>query len=111
MKGLNIVNGKFQKDGVTIPVEIGNKEQMAALEIADKRHTSFKNGLELNYTTEVNVQYSTAFKCSCGSIIHVEGEDDTEGDPSCLVGTEKCYSCDQEYQIYKDGFKLMVKLA
>jgi len=111
MKGLNIVNGKFQKDGVFVPVEFGNKEQMAALENTEKRHTSFKNGLELNYTTEVNVIYSTVFKCLCGSSIHLNSEDDTEDDPSCLLGIEKCYSCNQSYQVYKDGFKLMVRLA
>jgi len=110
MKGLNIVNGKFQKDGQIIPVEIGNKEQMAALENTEKRHTSFKKGLETGYDTEINVKYSTSFKCLCGSVIHLNGEDDTEDDPSCLLGIEKCYSCNQSYQVYKDGFKLMVKI-
>jgi hypothetical protein len=111
MGSLNIVNGKFQKDGVFVPVEFGNKEQLIAIEVADKRNTSFKNGLHLSYNTEVNIQYSAYFRCTCGSNIYMNGEDDTEDDPSCLLGIEKCYSCNQSYEVYKNGFKLMVRLA
>lgn len=109
---VTIKDGKFYKDGVFMPAEFGNKEQIAAMEEFGKYDKELKSGMELEYWEEVNVTYTAEFKCFCGLMIRLEDESQDEGSPECLTSSEiKCRCGKHKYDIYMEDGCLMVKEA
>lgn len=99
---MTIKNGKFFKDGVQVPIEHGNKEQ---IKILNKIREMSEDG----FTPDIRVRkiISMGFRCICGSgndfdDFTVMDEDDI---PENIIVGEKdtCNNCGIEYKVIYDG--------
>lgn len=99
-------SGKFYDEaGNVVPLEHGNKEQIAILEKHRRRREAFEgDGLDL--TINIETVASVSFPCVCGEWYMGEsGEGDSEEDAienmhGKIVG---CPKCGQRYEIEYDG--------
>lgn len=113
-------NGKFYKDNVEVPIEIGNSEQIALLK---KMQKSLEEGIELVVHIDEKTTYdlSCSFKCPlCNKVNEKEdGEYDFEPDDYEIEGfleseVFRCRQCKQEYELiisatdYKNKYKLIL---
>lgn len=106
-----IQNGKFYKDGIQIPFEIGNKEQIKLLQETERNFKELRDGKELDYDCEIQVIYSARIKCLCNNRIYFESESDEEDNPECLSNLkETCSNCKRSYITYMEDDEIMVKI-
>lgn len=102
---MNLINGKFFKDGKPYPLEFGNLEQIKLIEgvkqlkeegavprlIFDERQT-FICGISLT--------------CVCGSEVKLTWETESEGEE--IEGeTIKCKGCEFIYEVCADEFDFL----
>lgn len=113
---LRLENGKFWRGDVEVPPEIGNAEQIALLQKAEKElEDEEQHGI--NVSTEVyDIHYSICvkFTCLCGNKVEADDRriyaddvmevEDAEWD----AGTVVCRKCGREYEI-EDGKAKLVK--
>ena len=67
---LRIINGKFFKDGIEVPVEIGNKEQIQLVKKLQSQKQLLENeGYLVNLEIEKTFQATISFHCLCGEFI------------------------------------------
>lgn len=104
---MKLKNGKFYDDaGNVVPLEHGNKEQIAILEKHRKRMEAFEgDGLDLTIT--IATKASVSFACVCGeAYLNMDNED--EGEVSAqegLIGqVDTCYKCKRSYEIKEDQY-------
>ena len=105
---MKLINGKFYVDGKEVPVEIGNRQQIALIQ---ERQKLMEEGAKIDIDMEEVTTYTIAatFKCpSCGR--HNLIDDDSEyhfdnSDIKDLLELEStCYGCGQDFElIEKDG--------
>lgn len=97
---MTIKNGKFFKDGVQVPIEHGNKEQIKVL----KRIEEMSNG----FTPQIEIvkRVSMLFTCVCGAANNFDDFTEMENgdDPDAIILHEKdhCYNCGLEYKVIVD---------
>jgi hypothetical protein len=107
---VTIKDGKFYRDGEVMPVEFGNLEQIKALEDVELHKQALKEGLMLDWDSEIEVRYTADFKCFCGNRIDMEEESEQEERPDCLSGkTFKCRCKKHSFKTYMEYGCLMVK--
>jgi len=107
---MELKNGQFFKNGVVVPVEFGNEEQIKLLKEQGIYLDKLRNGLELNPISEISVTYTDIFKCFCGLQIFLENESEREDDEECLSEiTRKCRCGKHTFKTYMECGSLMVK--
>jgi len=100
---VTIQNGKFYKDGQVMPAEFGNIEQIKALEEVELHKQALKEGLMLDWREEIQVTYTSEFKCYCGKQIFIEAESAEENEPIVMAG--KTYKCACKKHSFKTYFE------
>lgn len=108
---LRLVNGKFMRGDVEVPIEIGNSEQIALLKSLEremsKREELAKEGkLHTNvYCTNITYDIVCEFKCVCGKMISESDERcyTDDADDLDLITWEadqiECPHCGRVYEI------------
>jgi len=104
---LRLKQGKFYDEaGNVVPLEHGNKEQIAILEKYRRRREAFEgDGLELD--ADIEVVASVRFSCICCEyVVSISNEDyDANEATEGLVGKEdQCPHCKQKYVIAQDEY-------
>ncbi|MGL4956594.1 MAG: hypothetical protein ACRC9X_05395 [Bacteroidales bacterium] len=103
---LYLKNGKFYRDGVEVPLEIGNAEQIALIKRIEKTPDEIYVAVDA-----YNWRYdaSLCFVCSCGKEVHVEKADCKEiyiDEPQIIEEFEGdtivCEECDREYVVNRN---------
>jgi hypothetical protein len=97
---LELVDGKFYRDGVPEPLEFGNKEQIKLMNQAKETLESLMgDGLVVEPDFEITVTGVIRFKCPCGQHVYFEtdGEDELQCDFEGLES--KCRKCQREYEV------------
>lgn len=104
---LIIKDGKFFKDGVEQPVEIGNPEQIALLKRYEAIAESLNNeGLEVDIDQEEVIRYTLTAKCICGKNMQTEYEKepyDTDVEEAMDKTKMKCRTCERKYILGRDN--------
>jgi hypothetical protein len=108
---MTIKNGKFFKDGVQVPIEHGNKEQIKLMKQVEEMTL-------WGFTPEITIVKSLEmhFKCICGAFNHFNDftKMDEADDPDYIIEGEKdkCFNCGLEYKVIVDNESdgLMLKL-
>ncbi|MGL4364258.1 MAG: hypothetical protein ACRCZB_02495 [Bacteroidales bacterium] len=103
---LYLKNGKFYRDGVEVPLEIGNAEQIALIKRIEKEVPEIDISL---HTSRMQYIASCCFTCECGNEI-VEEKWDCEaesfGEPEPIEEFEGdtivCEECDREYVVNRN---------
>lgn len=115
MSKLQLINGKFIRDGKEVPIEIGNSEQIKLYKEANRRAEQFENGdCEVNIDLyNYSVDYSLYFTCICGNIVSESGIYDIDNivsfnETDVCPKTIKCKKCNRSYHI-KDGYIQLLK--
>lgn len=105
---LQIRNGNFYRNGVIIPVTIGDPEQIRVLREEIKRLEDFdsEGGLAVSLDIDERTVYTiaTRFKCVCGFQVSYEDdncEDDVDGD-ELHNRALSCYKCKEKYTLKWD---------
>jgi hypothetical protein len=97
-------NGKFYKDNVEVPIEIGNKEQIALIKEYEK---NLVNGVKLNFHINETTHYdlSCLWKCpNCQKSNHIEynfeEDEPTDNDIESVLEDEnyRCYNCRTKFE-------------
>ena len=104
-----IRDGKFYRDGVPVPLEFGNIEQIKLMKDYQNRIDSFSGeGLEVEVEYEVRAYVN--FECVCGNRLEIETLEDgvIEGsyvEETGIMGEKcKCSKCQRKYKISEDDF-------
>lgn len=93
---MTIKNGKFFKDGVQVPIEHGNKEQIEILMRIKEYSTSGLVPLLDIYQVVV-----MQFTCVCGAINNFTFN--VEDDSLETIGEEdECHDCKMKYRVFDD---------
>jgi len=107
---MTIKDGKFWKDNKEVPIEHGNKEQIALLAKVNEMQT---DGIypEIAITQKVSMQ----FECICGATNDFDEFDDIDidDDPGSMLrgSVEKCHNCGVTYKVCTDeNGDMMLKL-
>ena len=112
MAKMKIIDGKFVKDGVIVPVEWGNMEQIQCLQYYQLLQEKINGvGIELNVDYEpLGFDATAIFRCQCGSSIQINREVDEEDQDDQLSGIKKKCKCGLKYitAMYKD--ELVIKI-
>lgn len=97
-------NGKFYKDNVEVPIEIGNKEQIALIKEYEK---NLVNGVELRLSINETTHYdlSCLWKCpNCQKTNYVEHdfneEEPSDDDIESVLEDEnyRCFNCRTQFE-------------
>ena len=111
---MQLINGKFYVNGMEVPVEIGNKEQIALLK---ERQKLMEEGAKIDITTDEVITHTIAaiFKCpSCGKTNYIDDDSEYHFDDSdikdLLESESSCKHCGQDFElIARDGkYKYML---
>lgn len=118
---LTLVNGKFMRGDVEVPIEIGNAEQISLLklierDIANREELAKEGKLPVSINiTDINYNIEYRFKCICGHIIHevdsdntVDSIDELEYAEDDYRDTVMCPKCNRKYQISENNAKLIL---
>lgn len=104
-----IRDGKFYRDGVPVPLEFGNIEQIKLMKDYQDRIDAFAGeGLEVEVEYEVRAYIN--FECICGKNLQVEtlDEDIIPGsyveETSVMNNSCKCHNCKRQYKVCEDDF-------
>lgn len=116
MSSLILKKGKFYKDGVEVPVEIGNAEQIALYKRSLKENSyDIDNCEHIDY--DYTIYYDYRIKCECGKYLYRGGslnsifttffsDVDYYIQKDILDTMENkhisCDSCKRKYKIYED---------
>jgi hypothetical protein len=99
--GMTVKNGKFYKDDKEVPIEHGNKEQIAIL----SRIQNYINEGEEPSIREVR-HIECVSKCPCGAFFEFSDLELEEDEPlDMLAGkTVNCHNCGVEYKLACDEY-------
>lgn len=118
---LRLVGGKFFRGKLNVPVEIGNREQIALLQAHERELKELDRkladtGLECEFFAE-DVQYTSVmrFTCVCGKAVR-EWETQHDVVPENLSDIDgdwdganiECPKCNRKYRI-EDGYAKLAK--
>jgi hypothetical protein len=106
--GMTVKNGKFFKDGKEVPLEHGDKEQIALL----ARVQEYLNEGE-HPNIRVARKIEVVSRCPCGAIFEFYGLELDEDDPLDLLAGEtvSCHNCNIKYKLACDEYgDLVVKM-
>ncbi|WP_294591715.1 hypothetical protein [uncultured Rikenella sp.] len=112
MGKLTLKDGKFWRDGVEVPPRIGDAEQIALLQQAEREAEQREidangDGIELEFSIE-ELRYTGQITCICGKVISNDfecnyfGRSDSFEDvmtAACDSHCMKCPKCGREYEI------------
>lgn len=103
MTSLRIANGEFYRGADKVPTVIGDPEQIECLRAANRKLEILSTDGE-RVEVELNISASVRFKCSCGSCIYFESDDnDSEDDAySDLDGAKETCACGAKYRLSYD---------
>ena len=105
-----VKDGKFYKDGVEVPPEFGNTEQIACLAKIEEYYTSLREGtLMLEPDVETTYLFTDSFKCFCGKTVPLSAEGRHEDDFECLQTVKKCQCGKHKFKVFVEGPDLLVK--
>ena len=93
---MTIKHGKFYKDGVQVPIEHGNKEQIVIMKRIEEMQDGFDP--EISIKKKITMQ----FKCVCGAKNDFDSFTELdENDPDFLIRgeTDKCYECGLYFKV------------
>jgi len=113
MEKLTIVDGKFYKGGIAIPVEFGNKEQIDVLNKAAKIAEAFKKGglaVEVDYLPETTYEATVSFQCICSKYLSFYTETDSDDVDHIFDGKEIGCKCGLRYSAKWKENQLVVLL-
>lgn len=98
-------NGKFFENGVPVPLEFGNVEQIKLMKEAEKRLALMTGeGMPIDVWIEASYEANTKFKCiSCSKPVFVSRSVDDERDKSDMIGDCACNWCKEKYVISKNN--------
>lgn len=101
---MTLIEGKFYKDGVPVPPEFGNKEQINLIKEHEQKVEALNtDGWEVDVTIEYS--YVVTFKCICGTELTIREESDDDMDQSCVLGkTCTCHKCKKKYRVYAGNY-------
>jgi hypothetical protein len=113
-----LINGKFYKDNVEVPIEIGNIEQIALLKKIEKEKEDGIN-ISVSISEITNYQLSFLWTCPICNYKNYEEYDFEDHDPNdedikdtieCLGTT--CIKCQTAYtlEMIEDKYKNIYKL-
>lgn len=106
---LRLINGKFFKEGVEVPIEIGNPEQIQLIKkLQSKKQLLDTEGYLVNHNIEKIFQVYISFNCLCGEFIYTSIDQvDKEENIYTLSGNEKiqCQTCKEKYKVISDEKK------
>lgn len=113
-KPLRLRDGKFYRGDEEVPLEFGNKEQIALIKKAEQ-YAEWLSGDGLEVDPEITYRATVDIECICGDQVYfseVEHEEYEQSAIDGLLGDEAtCRSCKREYVITGDGVGyLIVKL-
>ena len=113
-----LYNGKFYKDNVEVPIEIGNIEQIALLKKLEKER---ENGINISVSISETTTYQLSFLWICPVCNyktyeeydfedHDPNDEDIKDTLECLGTT--CIKCKTEYtlEMIEDKYKNIYKL-
>lgn len=100
---LRLINGKFFKEGVEVPIEIGNPEQIQLIKKLQSKKQAFENeGYLADHYIETIFQVNISFHCLCGEFIHKSLDQvGNKRDIYIIADNEKikCPICKKKYKI------------
>ena len=108
-------NGKFYKDNVEVPIEIGNKEQIALIKEYEK---NLVNGVDLRVSINEIIHYdlSAFWKCPCCSKTNYVEYNFCEDEPndkdieSALEDENfRCYRCSTRFEFKVETLNKEIK--
>lgn len=112
---LKLKDGKFYNDGVLIPIEHGNKEQIALMNNKLNHFNALDNdGLYIDPEIEEKYTGTMNFDCSCGQRVYfddVEADHEDEIKEQYIGSRCECRKCKTKYisELNDDG-DLVVKI-
>lgn len=99
---MEIREGKFFKNGIHVPVEFGNREQIMALRKAESivAQLESEEGLEIELDVEEIHRYlcNASFQCLCGNKLRIREQEFDENDFIKIEQDVKC-KCGQKYSV------------
>lgn len=117
---LTLVNGKFMRGSIEVPIEIGNDEQISLLksierDITNREELAKEGKLRVSINvTDIRYNIECRFKCICGPIIHkvdsyntADSIDELEYAEDDYRDTVVCPKCNRKYQIIENNAKLI----
>lgn len=117
---LELINGKFMRGSIEVPIEIGNDEQISLLKSIERditnREELAKEGKLRVFINVTDIRYNIEcrFKCICGHIIReidsyntADSIDELEYAEEEYWDTVVCPKCNREYQISENNAKLI----
>ena len=117
---LTLKNGKVYQDGKEVPIEIGNKEQIALIRKIEKEiEKGIKLNVNINEKTTYELSYSFTCPC-CGNrkskecfYNDFEDEPDNEDIKDFIEEEEySCYKCSTTFELITDEdgeYRLTIK--
>ncbi len=108
---MTIKHGKFYKDGIQVPIEHGNKEQ---IELIDKINAMQSDGFAPSQITVLKKLY-VYYQCVCGNNHELaSAEMDEDDDPENVISgdSKECscgLTCEVKFDHEQDGLMLKLK--
>ncbi len=107
MSILILKDGKFYRNGIEEPIEIGNREQIDLLKKQELLINQLTNdGVDCDIDEEEIIIYTISIKCICGRKNTIEYEKSSFYDPDlnefAVDKLIKCRSCKKEYILKED---------
>lgn len=109
---MTLKNGKFyDTNGVQVPLEFGNKEQINLINRAQKKVDALNGEGDLVDIRTTNT-YEVFYKCICGSGMLEFTVDHHGDDEDCLIGlSDECRWCQREYILQEnESGDIVIKL-